>query len=605
MSIAIRLRTAAKLGPANVVRVAAYRAGLKTGLGRVRRLKAQAPRGPFFPSYDGPARAWPVRQAWRRETTYFGWLDIPFVGGRPDWFRNPLTGRCVGAERPWWEISDFDAANGDIKTIWEPSRFDWVLAIAQGAASREPGEAARLEDWLGDWCRRNPPYLGPNWKCGQEASIRVMHLAMASLILSQRGAPLPGLRDLLRVHLARIAPTIGYALGQDNNHGTSEAAALFIGGSWLHAAGGVDGARWADLGRRLMENRIARLVAPDGSFSQHSLTYHRVLADTLSMAEVWRRARGLPPFSRLFYERAAAAAIWFFTLIEPGSGDGPNLGANDGARLLPLTDTGYRDFRPSVQTAMALFAGRRAYDGEGVWNLPLHCLGIALPQAQAEPPASRQFDDGGYAVLRVEKAMALLRYPRFRFRPSQGDALHVDLWVGGSNVLRDAGTFSYNADRLTLDTFNGTAGHNTVQFDRRDQMPRLGRFLFGEWLKADTVGFDKVRATAEAGFTDWRGARHHRQIVLEDGRLAVRDHVAGRFSSAVLRWRLVPGDWSLDGQVIRNGAYRLSVRSEAGTVRNEIVHGRESLHYLEQHEVPVLEIEVRAPTRLISEFTWR
>ena len=605
MNIAIQLRTIARLGPTNVARVAAYRLGLKTGLGRVRRLKAQTPRGPFFPTYDGPARTWPVRQAWRREATYFSWLSVPFDGGRPDWFLNPLTGARIGAERPWWEISDFDAASGDIKIIWEPSRFDWVLSMAQGAASCEPGEAARLEDWLGDWCRRNPPYFGPNWKCGQETSIRVMHLAMASLILSQRGAPLPGLRDLLRVHLARIAPTIGYAIGQDNNHGTSEAAALFIGGSWLHATGDADGARWADLGRSLMENRIARLVAPDGSFSQHSLIYHRVLVDTLSMVEVWRRARDLLPFSRLLHERATAAALWLFTLIDPGSGDGPNLGANDGARFLPLTDTGYRDFRPSVQTAMALFADCRAYDGDGDWNLPLHWLGIALSQAQADPPGSRQFDDGGYAVLRTKAAMALLRYPRFRFRPSQGDALHVDLWVGGSNVLRDAGTFSYNADRQTLDTFNGTAGHNTVQFDRRDQMPRLGRFLLGEWLQADTVALDAGRATAEAAFTDWRGARHHRQIALEDGRLIVRDHLAGRFSSAVLRWRLAPGDWSVEGQSIRKGACRLSVRSEVGTVRNEIVRRHESLRYLEQLEVPVLEIEVRGPTNLISEFAWR
>lgn len=605
MSTAIRLRTIAKLGPANVARVAAYRLGLATGLGRVRRLKARTPHGPFFPTYDGPTRTWPARQTWRREATYFGWLSVPFDGGRPDWFLNPLTGKRVGADRPWWEISDFDEASGDIKIIWEPSRFDWVLSIAQGAASREPGEAARLEDWLGDWCRRNPPYLGPNWKCGQETSIRVMHLAMASLILIQRGVPLPGLRDLLRIHLARIVPTIGYAIGQDNNHGTSEAAALFIGGSWLHAAGDTDGARWANLGRSLLENRVARLVASDGSFSQHSLNYHRVLVDTLSMVEVWRRARDLRPFSALLYERAAAAALWLFTLIEPSSGDGPNLGANDGARLLPLTDTGYRDFRPSVQTAMALFADRLAYDREGIWNTPLHCLGIRLPQAQAEPPRSRQFDDGGYAVLRAETAMALLRYPRFRFRPSQEDALHVDLWVDGTNVLRDAGTFSYDADRQTLDTFNGAAGHNTVQFDGRDQMPRLGRFLFGEWLQADSVAFDTGRSTAEAAVTDWRGACHHRQIALEDGRLTVRDHLAGRFSSAVLRWRLAPGDWSIVGQDVRKGAYRLSVRSEAEPVRKEIVLGRESLHYLQQHEVPVLEIEVGGPTSLVSEFTWR
>ena len=67
---------------------------------------------------------------------------------------------------------------------------------------------------------------------------------------------------------------------------------------------------------------------------------------------------------------------------------------------------------------------------------------------------------------------------RFRFRPSQADAMHVDLWVKDQNLLSDAGTYSYNTDARWLKYFPGTQSHNTVQFDDRDQMPRLGRFLF-------------------------------------------------------------------------------------------------------------------------------
>ena len=43
--------------------------------------------------------------------------------------------------------------------------------------------------------------------------------------------------ELVYIHLKRIESTISYAIAQDNNHGTSEAAALFIGGSWLLANG--------------------------------------------------------------------------------------------------------------------------------------------------------------------------------------------------------------------------------------------------------------------------------------------------------------------------------------------------------------------------------
>ncbi len=222
----------------------------------------------------------------------------------------------------------------------------------------------------------NPPYKGPDWKCGQEASIRVMHLALAAILLQQVTAPPAALLDLLRIHLRRIVPTIRYAIAQDNNHGTSEAAALFIGGSWLRAHGEPDAVTWMRLGRKWLENRAKHLIGEDGSFSQYSLNYHRVMLDTFSLAELWRRQLSLVEFSARWYSRASAATHWLHAFIDPATGDGPNLGANDGARLLPLTQTDYRDYRPAVQLAMALFTDTNAYPGNQECSRPLLWLGL-------------------------------------------------------------------------------------------------------------------------------------------------------------------------------------------------------------------------------------
>ncbi|MEN1395660.1 heparinase, partial [Pseudomonas aeruginosa] len=94
-----------------------------------------------------------------------------------------------------------------------------------------------------------------------------MHLALAAILLQQVTAPPAALLDLLRIHLRRIVPTIRYAIAQDNNHGTSEAAALFIGGSWLRAHGEPDAVTWMRLGRKWLENRAKHLIGEDGSFS--------------------------------------------------------------------------------------------------------------------------------------------------------------------------------------------------------------------------------------------------------------------------------------------------------------------------------------------------
>ncbi len=608
MALLTKAGTALALGVPNVLRVAQYRMGVKLGLHAVCRIQAAAPQAPFFNPVSMEPVGAPQVVAWETQAALFG--HHPFAVSRqpPDWLAHPLNGRRVDApERDWWKIPDFDPAVGDIKPIWELSRMDWVLALAQSARNGNHDACLRLNAWLGDWCAKNAPYRGPNWKCGQEASIRVMHLSMAALILGQVLEPTTDLRDLIRLHLQRIAPTLPYAMAQDNNHGTSEATALFIGGSWLAALGEASGEAWHRTGRRWLENRVVRLIGSQGTFSQYSLNYQRVVLDTLCIAEVWRRHCALPAFSAQFQSRALAATQWLRRLVNPINGDGPNVGANDGARLLPLADTAYRDHRPSVQLAMALFAGQRAYAADGPCNHALRWLGIALPHAVAPDPQSYVADDGGFAVLRHGAAMALLRYPRFRFRPSQSDALHVDFWLGGDNVLRDGGSYSYNAEQQWMDYFGGTASHNTVQFDDRDQMPRLTRFLFGRWLKThavDPLCEDAQAVHFGAGYRDGRRAHHHRRIRLDATHLQVIDAVAGFGQKAVLRWRLTPGHWRLEGQRLTNGSHVLSVQASMPVVRCELLQGWESRHYLEKTPLPVLEIEVRQGGTLTSEYRW-
>lgn len=604
------LRTAWALGLPSIARVLAYRVGVRLGLNPVRRLRAQAPQGPFWQSNSvtQPAVAAPAVSAWKTYGLLFGYREFPLTAAPPDWLGNPLTGaQFPDAGRAWWQIPDFDAQVGDIKLIWELSRMDWLLALAQQARLGEGAALARMNGWLTDWCRHNPPYQGPNWKCGQEASIRVMHMTMATLLLGQVDTAGAALRDLVYLHLRRIAPTMSYAIGQDNNHGTSEAAALFIGGSWLQRLGVAEGEGWARQGRHWLAERAQRLIAPDGSFSQYSLNYHRVMLDTYSMAELWRRRLGLPAFPALVQERLRVAQRWLHEMIDPVTGDGPNVGANDGARLLPLADVPYRDYRPSVQLAAALFSGERAYAEPGPWDVPLLWLGLDPALPVAARPGSHLADDGGFAVLRRGAVMAMMRYPRFRFRPSQSDALHLDFWLGGENLLRDGGTYGYNTAGEWQAYFSGPAAHNTVQFDDRAQMPRLGRFLLGDWLRTrdrEALCEDAGGVRFGAAYRDGWGAAHRRSVVLAADRLSVTDEVAGFAHKAVLRWRLAPGEWTIEGTTVRKGELRLSVRCDVSIARCEIVEGWESRHYLEKTVLPVLEVEIARAGTLVSELIW-
>ena len=431
MSLVIKIKAALNLGVVNLWRVFTYRLGIKFGVNPVKRLTAVISEGDIFLPLVADAQTdLPTNTSWHDQQCYFGWFKTQSKKV-PDWWQNCFSGLAISVKQPWWQIPDFDPKIGDIKTVWEASRFDWVVCFAQAALAQNSNYIGKLNSWLADWLKHNPAYFGPNWKCGQEASIRVMHLAMAALLLKQLKTTSLPLQQLIAAHLARIAPTLRYAIAQDNNHGTSEAAALFIGGSWLTLHNHPEAGKWQKMGRKWLENRAKRLIEDDGSFSQYSATYHRVMLDTYAFAEVWRRSLSLPAFTAKFHTKLAAATLWLYNQPGVSFGDVTNLGANDGARLIPLTDSDYRDCRPSVQLAAALFLNKLAFVGDGIWNSPLKWLQLPLPSATLAEPDSQQYDDGGYAILRRKDAAVLLRYPRFRFRPGQADALHLDFWLAG------------------------------------------------------------------------------------------------------------------------------------------------------------------------------
>lgn len=601
MNILSKIRTILALGVINILRVVSYKFTIKLGLHPVTRLKSKPSKGPFFLLPLTINETLPSNSSWNKNIWFFGWLKVPIPKATPNWFENKFSQKLQPNNYyDWWRIPDFET--GDIKGLWELSRFDWVAAWATEAAKGNSSNLKNLNIWLESWSQENPPYKGPNWKCGQEASIRVIHLVTASWILSQDENPQTGLIEIISSHLQRIVPTIHYAIGQQNNHGTSEAAALFIGGSFLL---GKDrrAKSWVEVGRFWLEDRANKLISEDGSFSQYSVNYHRLMLDSYSLAEAWRAHRNLSPFSKQLIAKLQAATVWLEILTNDENGDAPNIGANDGARLLQLIDSKYRDFRPSVQLAAALFDKRDVY-GHGPWNAPLGWLNVKMG-ARKSKIESHSFNDGGYHVLRKNKTMVIMRYPRFTFRPSQADSLHVDFWVSGENLLRDAGTYSYNSPYSKW--YAGTSAHNTIAFDNRDQMPRIGRFLYGNWLKSKNIEKIKIldkKITAGASYIDWLGACHERFIELEENRMTCMDKISGPFSVACLNWRLKPGNWKVDGSRVINENIVIEITSDEVYVELKLGKTWESRFYQNEQEIPLLSVTIKKPAVIITRINY-
>jgi hypothetical protein len=529
-----------------------------------------------------------------------------FVGNPPKW--RQWNEDCEGVH--WSKTSINTTVDQDVKKTWDISRFHWMPTLAAAfAVTGDKKYLNTINSWFEDWALHNAPNAGVNWVCAQEVSIRLLNVLNASSLISQELEANNTFIDTILAHCERIYPTIDYAVAQDNNHGISEAAALYIAGNWLqtYTNNGVlvkCGRKFASRGNRVLEELVARLVSSDGGFSMYSLTYHRVVLDTLSLVEYWREKMSLEQFSLRYYRKVSNLVDFLFQMLDVESGDVPNIGANDGSRSYLLTDSDYRDFRPSIHMASGYFSDSRAYDFDKVsW------FSADLPEdvKQLWCKKTHIFRETGFAALIPNTDLntwGVARFPAFKFRPGQSDGLHFDLWLDGRNILTDSGTFSYNCSHKKNCYFSGAAGHNVVQFDNRESMPRVGKFLWGDWLKAKIISVEedwRVNNNWASSFTDYLGATHCRKVHFQDDKWFVSDKLLGTFSQATLRWHLEDTKWHLNGNVIESDDVRILISADC-PISIRLTQGWKSLYYDRHIDIPVLEVRVvSGPAELKTE----
>ena len=297
------------------------------------------------------------------------------VGFPLQWHRDPFSGYSFPTDRHWSQIADFGA--GDIKLVWETNRFGFTFPLVRSYWRTGDEQYAEVFWQLAEnWHASNSPESGANWKCGQEVSLRVMAWCFGLYGFAASPASTPNrvalLAQMIAVSGRRIESNIGYALSQKNNHGLSEAMGLWTIGALFPEF--ADSARWAALGRRLLESQALELIYDDGAFSQHSMNYHRVMLHdylwSMRLADVQDR-----PFSNSLRDRIRRAGEFLYQLQDESTGRVPCYGQNDGALILPLTNCDYSDFRPVVQSAHILASGQRRFepgpwDEESLWLFP-------------------------------------------------------------------------------------------------------------------------------------------------------------------------------------------------------------------------------------------
>ena len=463
-----------------------------------------------------------------------------------DWVTNPETKYRYNAEQHWTKINDFSKEAGDIKFVWEKSRFSWLLPICRYDYHFDEDHSEFVLEQILDWIEKNPLNSGPNYKCSQETSIRILNWLFAlnfysksNIISEERWKTIIASIFWQTDHVYKNIDFSRVCVR--NNHVITETLTLYLVGLLFPEM--PNAKQWKKKGKRWFEQEIEYQFYPDGTYLQQSMNYQRVVTQLLTLGIALAEKNG-ERFNDVVYQRAYANLNFLYQMQDGQSGWLPNYGANDGALFFQLSDADYRDYRPQLDALHYVLTGKPLY---GKLLEDAEWYGVSLKKEQRYAPltlkqGATSFKDGGYHVIRRGDRMAFIRCGMFKGKIIP-DQMHIDVWRNGENVLMDGGSYLYNTDEKTRAYFAGTESANAIMLGNNGQMKKGPRFMWfypsriiGEELKemgADYLFEGKIetfRAIAE-GIVWHRTIRINRELT----EIEVADNLDNKPDDKIMR----------------------------------------------------------------------
>jgi hypothetical protein len=479
------------------------------------------------------------------------------LGSPPRWNRDPKTG--IEAPRSFGKLLDYRDPHrvGDIKYLWEPNRHLHLVTLAQAFVLSSDSRYLRvIQEHLESWFAACPRGVGPNWSSALEPALRLINWSLAWQLIGAGDSPLfdghPG-RDLRQRWLQSIYHHAEFIRGHfslyssANNHLIGEASGLFIAATtWPHWPRAE---LWRTTAQALLEREALLQNGPDGVNREQAVSYQQFELDLLLLPLLAGSANGAP-FSSAYRERVEAMLEYLASIMDAG-GNLPMFGdADDGAVIRLAQTTRFCPYRSLLATGAILFqrgefrAKAGELDEKTRWLLGAAAEPAfhALPATAASLPVRRAFPEGGYYILgrdfegrdeiRLVADAGALGYQTIAAH-GHADALAFTLSVGGLEFLIDPGTYAYHTEESWRAYFRGTAAHNTVRIDGRDQSVPGGNFM---WLAKANAGCRSWHNTPDLDvFEGWHDGymnladpvMHSRRISLDkaSGRIVIEDRL--------------------------------------------------------------------------------
>jgi hypothetical protein len=411
-------------------------------------------------------------------------------GPEIDWHLDLVHGKR-GPNKPAFKIKYLDFAEvGDAKVTWELNRHQHLVTLAKAYCLTGDSRYAReiFSQWQ-HWRAANPYPNGMNWASSLEVAFRSLSWIWVYFLMQNSEEMTADLRSEWIKALALSGRHIETYLStyfSPNTHLLGEGVALFFLGTLFPEL--PKARRLKERGWEIVLEAARTQVRPDGFYFEQSTYYHVYALDLFLHARILasRNDEQIPAE----YDSTMVKMLDALCLLGR-AGVVPSLGDDDGGRLFDPRRNRSQYLLDPLSTGAVLYqrgdfkfiAGRPRE--ETLWLLGSEGLRRFEELRSYEPSgaSSALKDSGLYLMADSESGQQLLidAGPHGPGTAGHGhaDALSIHLAGGGETFLMDPGTLEYvgdaPADRIF---FRGTAAHNTLRVDERDQAEGVPPFAW-------------------------------------------------------------------------------------------------------------------------------
>ena len=422
---------------------------------------------------------------------------------------------------------------GDARTNWELNRhFQFAILAKNYRASGDERYLHDLKDQLNDWDKQNPFLVGISWTSVMELAIRAINWMYTLALLEdvdelelKRKLAVGAINmvDHIEQHRSRFSSA--------NNHLLVEAAAIGIAGFAFSYK------PWVTLAIEILTEELERQNYGDGVNKELSLHYQVFAMEAYALV------------GNLLLKNGGSIPVEWASMLNKqcryvsdcrgAFGEVVVFGDDDEGKILDLVGKGADRYAYILQFMSTLLDER--YDAMEQTDETLHWLfdeseiGGAKRKPLYDNAHNACYREGGNTILKSRDGRILIGIDHaalgFGSIAAHGhaDALSFQMFVDGSPVFIDPGTYIYHCNLPMRNSLRKTSNHNTVCADGKDQSEMLGAFLWGRKANCKLLSYEErddggVELVAEH---DGYAPLVHRRTFEFDGRrfLAIRDEL--------------------------------------------------------------------------------